>query len=86
MLLMVGREINEAFSVVALYNMDVLKIDPTTVNVNFGSMAIGHPFGMTGSRQVSNSYPTPPHPTPFRPSSSGRLSWDTGSERLHACM
>ena len=61
MLLMVGREINEAFSVVALYNMDVLKIDPTTVNVNFGSMAIGHPFGMTGSRKVSNSYPTPLH-------------------------
>ena len=47
-------ELNEAFAVVALYNMDVLGLDPEKVNVNGGSIAIGHPFGMTGSRQVGH--------------------------------
>lgn len=47
-------EINEAFAVVSLYNMDFLQIDPAKVNVNGGSVSIGHPFGMTGSRQVGH--------------------------------
>ena len=47
-------EINEAFAVVSLYNMDALKIDPAKCNVNGGSVSIGHPFGMTGSRQVGH--------------------------------
>mmetsp|Transcript_46615 Transcript_46615/g.79439 ORF Transcript_46615/g.79439 Transcript_46615/m.79439 type:complete len:199 (-) Transcript_46615:632-1228(-) len=45
-------EINEAFAVVALANQRALGIDPSKLNVNGGSIAIGHPFGMTGSRQV----------------------------------
>mmetsp|Transcript_23988 Transcript_23988/g.78029 ORF Transcript_23988/g.78029 Transcript_23988/m.78029 type:complete len:344 (-) Transcript_23988:819-1850(-) len=47
-------EVNEAFAVVSLYNMDALKIPLDKCNVNGGSVAIGHPFGMTGSRQVGH--------------------------------
>mmetsp|Transcript_65807 Transcript_65807/g.132482 ORF Transcript_65807/g.132482 Transcript_65807/m.132482 type:complete len:106 (-) Transcript_65807:187-504(-) len=47
-------EINEAFAVVALANQRALGIDPSKLNVNGGSIAIGHPFGMTGSRQVGH--------------------------------
>ena len=47
-------EVNEAFAVVSLYNADVLGIDPEKMNVNGGSISIGHPFGMTGSRQVGH--------------------------------
>lgn len=47
-------ELNEAFSVVALANQRALNIDPEKMNVNGGSIAIGHPFGMTGSRQVGH--------------------------------
>eukprot|EP00960_Hanusia_phi_P010866 318891-Hanusia_phi.AAC.1 len=45
-------ELNEAFAVVSLYNMNALKIPLDKCNVNGGSVSIGHPFGMTGSRQV----------------------------------
>ena len=34
-------------------SQDFLKIDPAKVNVNGGSVSVGHPFGMTGSRQGS---------------------------------
>lgn len=37
---------------VALANQRALGIDPAKMNVNGGSIAVGHPFGMTGSRQV----------------------------------
>jgi acetyl-CoA C-acetyltransferase len=47
------REINEAFAVVPLYTAEKLGIDPSKMNVNGGAVAIGHPFGMTGARQVS---------------------------------
>lgn len=47
-------ELNEAFAVVPLRCADVLGIDPEKMNVNGGSIAIGHPFGMTGSRQVGH--------------------------------
>lgn len=47
-------ELNEAFSVVAVHCMDKIGIDPSKCNVNGGSIAIGHPFGMTGSRQVGH--------------------------------
>mmetsp|Transcript_17950 Transcript_17950/g.26966 ORF Transcript_17950/g.26966 Transcript_17950/m.26966 type:complete len:201 (+) Transcript_17950:2-604(+) len=47
-------ELNEAFSVVALANQRALGIDPAKLNVNGGAIAIGHPFGMTGSRQVGH--------------------------------
>jgi len=43
-------ELNEAFASQAVYCRDKLGIDPGKVNVNGGSIAIGHPFGMTGAR------------------------------------
>ena len=45
-------ELNEAFAVQVVYCRDQLGIDPERLNVNGGSIAIGHPFGMTGSRMV----------------------------------
>ena len=43
-------ELNEAFASQCLYCRDKLEIDPEIYNVNGGSISIGHPFGMTGSR------------------------------------
>ena len=43
-------ELNEAFASQCLYCRDTLGIDPAIYNVNGGSIAIGHPFGMTGAR------------------------------------
>ena len=43
-------EINEAFAVQVIYCQKKLNIDPKKLNVNGGSIAIGHPYGMTGSR------------------------------------
>ncbi len=43
-------ELNEAFASQCLYCLDRLGIDPEKYNVNGGSIAIGHPFGMTGAR------------------------------------
>ena len=43
-------ELNEAFASQCLYSRDKLGIDPEKYNVNGGSIAIGHPFGMTGTR------------------------------------
>jgi acetyl-CoA C-acetyltransferase len=43
-------ELNEAFASQCLYSRDRLGIDPSIYNVNGGSIAIGHPFGMTGAR------------------------------------
>jgi acetyl-CoA acetyltransferase family protein len=45
-------ELNEAFAVQVVYCRDRLGIDPEKLNLNGGSIAIGHPFGMTGSRMV----------------------------------
>ena len=45
-------ELNEAFSSQVVYCRDRLGIDPNKLNVNGGSVSIGHPFGMTGSRLV----------------------------------
>lgn len=45
-------ELNEAFGVQVVYCRDRLGIDPDKLNVNGGSISIGHPFGMTGSRLV----------------------------------
>lgn len=47
-------ELNEAFASQCLYARDRLEIDNTKYNVNGGSISIGHPFGMTGSRQVGH--------------------------------
>ncbi|MFP6713096.1 MAG: acetyl-CoA C-acyltransferase [Rhodospirillales bacterium] len=48
-------ELNEAFACQALYCRDHLGIDPDIYNVNGGSIAIGHPYGMTGSRLVGHA-------------------------------
>ena len=45
-------EINEAFSVVALANIQELGLDPAKVNVNGGGVSLGHPIGMSGARIV----------------------------------
>ena len=45
-------ELNEAFAVQVVYCRDRLGIAPEKLNVNGGSIAIGHPFGMTGARMV----------------------------------
>ena len=45
-------ELNEAFAVQVVYCRDQLGIPQEKLNVNGGSIAIGHPFGMTGSRMV----------------------------------
>lgn len=47
-------ELNEAFASQCLYARDRLGIDNEKYNVNGGSISIGHPFGMTGSRQVGH--------------------------------
>ncbi|HBZ95072.1 MULTISPECIES: thiolase family protein [unclassified Pseudomonas] len=47
-------ELNEAFASQCLYCRDKLEIDNEKYNVNGGSISIGHPFGMTGSRQVGH--------------------------------
>lgn len=48
-------EINEAFASQAVYCQKKLGIDPEKLNVNGGAIAIGHPFGMTGSRLVGHA-------------------------------
>jgi acetyl-CoA acetyltransferase family protein len=45
-------ELNEAFASQVLYCRDRLSIPMDRLNLNGGSIAIGHPFGMTGSRLV----------------------------------
>ena len=48
-------EINEAFASQCLHCRDTLGIDPERLNVNGGAIAIGHPFGMSGSRLVGHA-------------------------------
>jgi acetyl-CoA C-acetyltransferase len=45
-------EINEAFSVVSLANLQKLNIDASKVDVNGGAVALGHPLGSSGSRII----------------------------------
>ena len=47
-------ELNEAFAVQVVYCRDKLGIPMDKLNINGGSISIGHPFGMTGSRQVGH--------------------------------
>ena len=47
-------ELNEAFAVQVLYCRDKLGIDNEKLNVNGGSISIGHPYGMTGSRMTGH--------------------------------
>lgn len=43
-------EINEAFSVVALANNQILELNPEKVNIHGGAVSIGHPIGCSGAR------------------------------------
>ncbi len=47
-------ELNEAFACQVVYCRDNLGIDPAKLNVNGGAISIGHPYGMTGTRQVGH--------------------------------
>ena len=47
-------ELNEAFASQALYCRDTLGIDDAKLNVNGGSISVGHPFGMTGARMTGH--------------------------------
>ncbi len=48
-------ELNEAFAVQVLYCRDRLGIDPEKLNVNGGAIALGHPYGMSGSRLAGHA-------------------------------
>ena len=48
-------ELNEAFAVQVIYCRDKLGIDPDKLNVNGGSIAVGHPYGMTGARLTGHA-------------------------------
>lgn len=48
-------EINEAFACQVIYSRDYLGIDAARCNINGGAIAIGHPYGMTGSRLVGHA-------------------------------
>ncbi|MFM9886272.1 MAG: acetyl-CoA C-acyltransferase [Burkholderiales bacterium] len=48
-------ELNEAFAVQVLYSRDRLGIPNERLNVNGGSIAVGHPYGMTGARLTGHA-------------------------------
>jgi len=48
-------ELNEAFAVQTLYCRDRLGIPMERLNVNGGSISVGHPYGMTGARLVGHA-------------------------------
>ena len=48
-------ELNEAFAVQVLYCRDKLGIDNDKLNVNGGAIAVGHPYGVSGSRLVGHA-------------------------------
>ena len=45
-------ELNEAFSVVGLANIEKLGLEPNKVNVNGGAVSLGHPLGCSGARII----------------------------------
>ena len=47
-------ELNEAFASQCLYCRDRLGIDPDLYNVDGGSIAVGHPYGMSGARMTGH--------------------------------
>jgi len=50
-------ELNEAFASQALYCVQVLGLDPKKVNPKGGAIALGHPLGCTGARQIATLLP-----------------------------
>jgi acetyl-CoA acyltransferase 1 len=45
-------EINEAFASMAVYCRNTLGMDPAKMNPRGGAIALGHPLGATGARQI----------------------------------
>jgi acetyl-CoA C-acetyltransferase len=45
-------ELNEAFSVVGIANMQKMQLDPAKVNVHGGAVSLGHPLGCSGARII----------------------------------
>jgi acetyl-CoA C-acetyltransferase len=45
-------ELNEAFSVVGIANIQKMKLDPAKVNVHGGAVSLGHPLGCSGARII----------------------------------
>jgi len=48
-------ELNEAFAVQVMYCRDRLGIDNNKLNVDGGAIALGHPYGMSGSRMIGHA-------------------------------
>ncbi|HXZ93864.1 MAG TPA: acetyl-CoA C-acyltransferase, partial [Burkholderiales bacterium] len=48
-------ELNEAFAVQVIYCRDKLGIPAERLNVNGGAIAVGHPYGVTGSRLIGHA-------------------------------
>tara|TARA_S200000501_G_C20588061_1_gene640254 strand:- start:35 stop:772 length:738 start_codon:yes stop_codon:yes gene_type:complete len=48
-------ELNEAFAVQVIYCRDKLSIDPDRLNIDGGSISIGHPYGMSGTRMTMHA-------------------------------
>ena len=48
-------ELNEAFAVQVIYCRDKLGIDNDKLNVNGGAIAVGHPYGVSGSRLAGHA-------------------------------
>ena len=48
-------ELNEAFAVQVIYCRDRLGIDPDKLNVDGGAIAVGHPYGMSGTRLAGHA-------------------------------
>jgi len=46
-------ELNEAFSVVGVANIQLMKLDPAKVNVHGGAVSLGHPLGASGARIIT---------------------------------
>jgi len=51
-------EINEAFAVVTMAFNQVMGVDPAKVNINGGSVALGHPIGASGARITTTLFNT----------------------------
>lgn len=45
-------ELNEAFSVVGIANINLMDLDPAKVNVHGGAVSLGHPLGASGARII----------------------------------
>ena len=50
-------ELNEAFAAQSLAVIQEAKLDPATINVNGGAIALGHPLGCTGAKLTATHYP-----------------------------